>query len=640
MARVFVAIDRAVDKVIVTTGIVGVALNIIIAIFVTLNVFARTVLNINIPGLFDGVIYGLVIFAFLPVAYTLRAGKHIAVDVVTTQLSARTQAVLRISGYLLASIFVFVLGWKAAQWASTLFLSGTQTDTDFLMPKGAFAAVIAGGYFLVQLQIVRMLVRDIRLLRTPKAPSTTTATGLRDKPLLCASLLIIGVIIGVALFIYLNSVVGLFFLLLLLLFAGMPVFFGLGLLGCFGVYALLGSGSLMQIPITAFATVKSFSLAALPLFILGGLILERGGIGKKIFRFAEAWSGRYASASLVATITAGVIFCAISGSSTAVTAVISAVALPTLVKKGYNKAISSGVVGGATVGTIVPPSLGYVVYCVMTEQSIGQLFIAAIIPSAVLFALYYVYVVGLGVVNKKALFENGKIPAELAQRKPVTLNDKLVATKEAIWGILTPVVILGGIFIGIFTATEAAAVLVVWAIIVCIITRQLTWKVLLDATLDTAVTTSMIISIIISAFLLALVVSQLQMSAGLLAFIDQSGLGQAGLIMVLFIALLILGFFMDSPSLKATTLPVFYAPCMALGVNPLWLGIFYQFMGEIALLTPPVGLNLFIMTQMSGIPLARVIKGNIPFVGFMSLTLLILYLFPDLVTWLPSLMMK
>lgn len=640
MLRVFKAIDRALDRLFTGSGAAATGLVLLLAIFVAVNAFARAALRVNIRGLFDGAIYSLLIFTYLGAVYTLKEGKHIAVDVLTSGLSPRTQASLRICSHLVSAVFVIILGWQSWQWADRAFRAKLETAADFPIPQGILISVMVLGMLFLILQIIRSLVRDIGLLSRHKVPDQAPAPVRRDNPLLYVSLFIIGIIIGVALFFLVNPVLGLSFLLLVLLFGGTPVFFALGFLGCFGLYFVVGSSALPQIAIKAYATVSSFPLTCLPLFILGGMLMEDIQVAAKLFRFAELWTGQYASSLLVATILVGLIFCAISGSSTACTAAIAAVAMPLLLARGYGKGVAAGAVGGSTIGTIVPPSMGYVVYGVMTGESIAQLFMASIGPSIVIFAGYFLFVIIRGIVAKKSLFEQGQVPRQISQQVSVSWKDRFLALKDALWGLLTPLVVLGGIYAGIFTPTEAAAILVVYAIMVGLITKQFSWRGLLRATLATTLVTSMVMCIVLAAFIFALVVSQLQVSASVLVFIRETGLGASGLMGILFVLLLVLGFFLDSPSLKVTTLPIFYVPAMALGVNSLWLGIFYQIMGEIALLTPPVGLNLFIIQGISGVPLVDVIRGSIPYILIMILSLAAMLIFPELVTWLPAHMIK
>ncbi len=460
---------------------------------------------------------------------------------------------------------------------------------------------------------------------------------LRENPLLWAVGFLIGMAAGVWLWLAGQEVGGLLLILLVTLFAGMPVFMAMGIVGMVGLFLLIGPMGMKQLPITAYYHLRSFPLTCLPLFILGGLIFEQGQIAKNLFQFFALLSRRFPSSLLVATILVGGVFCALTGSSVGATAVISAVAGSILIGKGYDKAMTSGTIGGATIGTMIPPSIGFVIYGVITETSIAQLFMAAVIPGAVIFGLYILYVIVRGLVAKKSVFEGGVIPKEHFEK--MSWGEVFVAGRKAIWGFLAPVIVLGGIYIGIFTPTEGAAVIVLYSAVISIfVTRTVKFKDIPRVTLKSAHVSAAVLSIIFCAFILALPVSQLRVSADLVSFAKSAGLDAAALLWFLFVILLIFGLFMDAAALKVIILPIFFPVAMELGINPLWLGIFFQVMAEVALLTPPVGLNLYVIQGVTGIPLMTVIKGCTPYVLIMVVAIGIFYIFPELVTWLPSMM--
>ena len=628
--KLFQAIDRGFDRLLAATAGVGAALMILTALAIAVQVFGRFVLNVSIRGLFDIAIYSLVVFPFITMAYVDRRQAHVGVDVITSRLSLKERTMLKAAVYLTALPYPIVFAWKSVEWAGDLFRKGQLTIGVWQVPRGILVTIMAAGMFILALQIIRVLVHTIRSLR-----SITPAP--RDNSWTYVALFVAGIIVGIVLFIYVTPVLGLVFLIFLLLFAGLPVFFTLGLVGMLGLYLFIGQRVLIQAPFVAYEQMNSFPLTCLPLFILGGLIMEQSKTIEGVFKLFELWVGNYASSVLVATILVGLVFCATSGSSTGTTAVISALCLPLLMSRGYNKGLSTGVVGGCTVGTLIPPSIGYVIYSVITDVSVGKLFMAAILPGLILFALIIIYVLVLGKVNKKALFEGGKVPE--IPRQHVTWKAKFIGLKDAMWGLLAPVLVLGGIYLGVFSPTEAAGALVIYAIIISIfVSRSFKWRDLIRVSLKSAETSSMILCIILAAFGLALVVTQMRVSMGLVAWAEAAGLGQLGVLALVFIVLTVLGMFLDAGSVKVITLPTFFPLAMAVGIDPLWFGVFYQINMEIGLLTPPVGLNLFIMQGVTGIPLSTIVKGTMPILLLMLLTLIIIYFFPQLATWLPATM--
>ncbi|MFC1871943.1 TRAP transporter large permease subunit [Chloroflexota bacterium] len=618
------------DKILSASSVISIALMLLLSVLVIGLTISRYVLRINIPGLFDGAIYTLSVFPFLTIAYTMREKRHISVDVLTSKLPQRSQALLMIVTYLVSTLYIIVLCWKGSQWLSDIFRNNVHTEGVFAIPLGIIISVMVFGSFLLMLQMIRVIVQNVHfLLGNPSSEE-------RRKYYWFPSLFfVLGALISTLLFIYVDHVIGITMLGLILLFSGAPVFLALGLVGCVGIFFLVGSNSLIQVPITAYKAIYSFPLSCLPLFILGGLIMEGSGIAGDMFRFFELWTGRLASSTILVTIAAGMMFCAISGSSSATTAVIAGVALPILVSRGFSKSLSCGAVAGATVGTLIPPSIGYVVYSVLTGESIGKLFMAGLIPSVILFSFYFLYVIILSRVNRKSLFENGQIPTQTVVNQ-VTWKDKLLSLRTAAWGLITPIIILGGIYFGIYTPTEAAAVLVIYSIIVAVFIKKTKWQTILKATLRSAVISSMILCIILSAYVFALVISQLRMASALVAYIEATGMSAAAILGIIFIVLMVLGLFVDAAAVKVITLPIFYPVAMTAGINGLWFGVFYQICNEIGLLTPPVGMNLFVIKGITGIPMSTVIRGCLPFVIMMVLTLVIIYAVPELVTWLPN----
>jgi len=621
------------DKILSASGLAAIAIMFLLSVLVFGLTVSRYIFRVNIPGLFDGAMYSLVVFPLLTAAYTLREDRHISVDVLTSNMSGKAKYLLNILVYFIASIFVAVLCWKGTIWLIDTVRNDVYTDGDFVIPKGILLGIMIFGSFLLLLQIYRGVARDIRAFSSESAGD---ASSENSRYFWLPSLFFLaGLTAGLLAFVYVQPAVGIAFIGLVLLFSGMPVFLALGLIGVIGIYFVHGASSLIQIPLTAYRAVHSFPLSCLPLFILGGLIMEGSGIAKDVFRFFEVWTGRLATSTLMVTIAAGMIFCAISGSSSATTAVITGVALPILISRGFDKGVSSGVIAGATVGTLIPPSIGYVVYCVLTGESIGQLFMAGLIPSLILFAFYFLYIFILSKVSPKSLYENRVVPEQIMVVR-IAWKDKILSLKTALWGLFTPILILGGIYLGVYTPTEASAVLVVYAIILSIFIKKVKLEKLIKDTLRSAVISSMILCIISTAYMFALVISQLRVAHSLLAYMQAANLSSGMLLLIIFVILGILGLFLDAAAVKVITLPIFYPVAMAAGINGLWFGVFYGFCNEIGLLTPPVGMNLFVIKGVSDLPLRRVIRGCLPFLAIMTLTLIIIYLFPELVTWLPK----
>lgn len=638
MRKILAAIDSAIDRLMTWMGTVSVVLMLMLSGFISAQVFFRYALSMHLRGLFDLSIYSLIVFTFLSAAFALREGQHISVDIFSVRLPYRSKIGLELCGYVAGMVFISILAWIGWKWARLSFASGVMTISELPIPKGVLImSMVVGSFFLI-LQTIRTISQMTIKLIARESPEPLEKAG--GSALKAAFFFIAGLMICYLIAFYVSKVIGLGLLALLLLLSGTPVFMALGLTGVIGLYLLLGDSALRQTPFIAFTAVESFPLTCLPLFIIAGVIMERGKVVDKVFLLFNYFSGRFVYTPLLATIFAGGFFCAISGSSVATTSLVAAVCLPVLLRQGYSKSLSSGIVAGATIGTVIPPSIGYILYGVITEESIGQLFIAGLIPAATIFSLYVVYIALRSVISKKSLFEPGQTPSRIDEQH-VTWNEKLQTLKKATWGLITPVFVLGGIYLGIFTPSEAAAVMVVYTILVTVfIMRSLTLKQLMKVVLVGAKVSSMILMIIVGAKVFGAVTSQLRIAAELVAFVEKISLSPYLTICLITMALIIFGMFLDAASTMVITLPVFYPLIMTSGFNSVWFGVFYIVVLEIGLLTPPVGLNLYVIKGLSNLDMLTIVRGVLPFVLIMLLSLILLILVPELATWLPGKMVN
>ncbi|MBC8441297.1 MAG: TRAP transporter large permease subunit [Deltaproteobacteria bacterium] len=639
MKKLYKAIDRTIDRILSAMGLISVVLMVLLSLFISTQVFSRYFLNMHVPGLFDLSMYSLIIFTFLSAAYTLREGQQIHVDFLLNHLSDGARAGFRITSYTVSLFFVVILGWISREWAFASFSSGAMTISETPIPKGILISTISLGSLLLFLQIIRMIISS----SIQSSHLFNIKNFFKDKwnnPFFFMAIFIVGLILGLIFTVYVNEIVGICLIALLVLLCGMPVFLALGFVGSIGMYILIGESTTRQLPFIAYKSVESFPLTCLPLFIIAGIIMERGKIVEDVFLFFRSFAGNFISAPLISTILVGGFFCAISGSSVATTSLIAAVSLPILISTGYKKSISSGVVAGSTIGTVIPPSIGYVLYGVITEESIGQLFIAGIIPAAMIFGFYCLYILLRAQINANSLFEKDQVPEKI-QTPDITWKDKLNVFKRALCGLFAPVFVLGGIYMGIFTPTEAAAIMVIYAIIITtLIMKTVKWSQLFDIILIGTKVSSMILIIIVGARIFGALTSQIGIAADLVEYIQAAQISPVKTLLAISAMLVVLGMFLDAASVMVITLPVFYPVIMAAGFNSVWFGVFFIIVLEIGLLTPPVGLNLFIIKGLSNFSMGTIIRGTSPFILILVLSLFILILFPQLATWLPSLMVQ
>jgi len=599
---------------------------VVLAIFVFLNVVSRFI-GIALPWLFSLSVITLVAFTFFTVAYTLGEGKHVTIDVVTVRLPENSRISLEILGYVFCLVFAIIMGWEGTKWLHTAFIRKLITGSDTLstlpVPLWIFILIVPLGAFLLILQSLRLIVKRTYFLVHQQVDLRTTLVPV----VLVITLFLAGLLIAV----YINPIGGLFLSLLVLFLGGTPVAFALAIVGTAGIYLFAGGSSgLPQVPMIAFAATESFPLAALPLFVLISAVVGQAGLAKALFSCTELWFGRVRGSLLIVTIATGAVFCAITGSSVAATAILCLIALPTLLDRGFDARLSCGTVGGASVGSLIPPSTSLIIYGTIVEMSIGKLFMAALIPSLIVFALYALYVILLSFISREKF---GGKPGAASWR------EKVLSLKTAAPLLLLPILILGGIYTGLFTATEAAGFAVIYGLlVVLVILRTLKWKGVKQACLESCTISSMTLFVLVGGLIFATIVSQLKVAPTVVSFAKGVGASQLLVIVIMFLALLIGGMFMSSIALMLITLPVFYPLAMAVGIDPLWLGVFYTICIEVGLLTPPVGVNLFVIKGASDVSFDDIVIGMLPFLGLLTLGIAIIYLFPQLCSWLPSTM--
>lgn len=377
-------------------------------------------------------------------------------------------------------------------------------------------------------------------------------------------------------------------------------------------------------------SMNSSILTALPLFILMGEILFRSGISTRLFNGLVPWLAHIPGRLLHINVAACSLFAAVSGSSAATTATVGKITLDELSKRGYDRSLAIGSLAGAgTLGFLIPPSLIMIIYGVLSDSSIGRLFIGGIIPGLVLALLYTFYIM------VRAKMQPGIVPDV---NESSTLADKLSSLKELFPVLLLVALVLGGIYLGFATPTEAAALGVLGALLLAAGYRSLSLTNFREAALSAVKTTSMICLIISGAAFLSQVVGFVGIARGISSYVAGLDVSPYVLLVVIGIMYLILGLMLDGISIVVMTLPIVLPIIIAAGFDPIWFGIFLVVMVELSQVTPPVGFSLFVIQGISYEPIGTIIKATIPFFFIMLLMAVILTVFPQLVLYLPSLM--
>lgn len=423
-----------------------------------------------------------------------------------------------------------------------------------------------------------------------------------------------------------------FAIMLGLMMLGVHVAVAIFLASALGTMVYLSPAMLSTFGTQLWAVMNDFLLTAIPLFILLGELLLRCGVTQRMYTGLSVLLGRLPGGLLHTNIGASGLFAAVSGSSVATAATIATVALPEFRERGFNERLVLGsIAAGATLGILIPPSVNLIIYGALTGTSVGRLFAAGLVPGLLLVTLFM-----LAIAIICTLFPNlaGTIQAKSS------LKIKLTSLKHLIPPLLVFGVVMGSIYLGWATPTEAAALGVLMALGLAVWNRALSITMLHEAFLSTVRTTAMILLIIVAAFFLKFVVGVLGVPQALTSFVASMELSVLGFLLVLVVFYLILGCFIETLSMMVGTIPIVFPIVMFMGIDPVWFGIFLVLMMELALITPPIGMNLFVVqgVRRSG-SIIDVYWGITPFVVVLLLAVALIIAFPGIVTWLPYLLL-
>ena len=421
-----------------------------------------------------------------------------------------------------------------------------------------------------------------------------------------------------------------FGILFIALASGIWVGFALFIVGFLGMvfFSTLPAGNNMASSL--WATVEKWEYVALPLFILMGEILYRSGISEKLFRALVPWLYRLPGGLLLMNILSCTLFAAVSGSSAATTATVGRITLAELDKLGYDRRIAMGSLAGAgTLGFLIPPSLIMIVYAILAEVSIGKMFMAGILPGIMLSGIYSLYIIYRGI-------RNPEIAPRMKER--YSWQERTLALKDLVPTLILILMVLGSIYAGVATPTEAAALGVLGATAFAFINRQMNHKILFECLLGAVKTNAMIMLIVVGAGFLSRVMGFLGIPAALTTAIIGLHLSPYVLMVLLGLVYVVLGCLLDGFSIVVMTLPIALPMVTAAGFDPIWFGIYLILMVEVSQITPPVGFNLFVIQGLTGEPILRIAVYALPFFFLMLLTTVILTIFPQIALYLPHLM--
>ena len=421
------------------------------------------------------------------------------------------------------------------------------------------------------------------------------------------------------------NTVFLFVLLFVFMSLGMPVAVALGLSSLLTIL-LFASDSLASLSLKLFETSEHYTLLAIPFFILGGAFMTTGGVAKRMIRFANACIGHLRGGLAMASVLACMLFAAVSGSSPATVVAVGSIVIAGMVRAGYPQRLAAGVICNAgTLGILIPPSIVMVVYGTATETSVGKLFMAGVIPGIL-----------LGLLLMVAIYVRARI-IKLPKQPRASMAEVLTSGRDSLWGLLLIFIILGGIYGGIFTPTEAAAVAAVYAFFIAVgVYRDIGFRQVPHVLLEAGKVTVMLMFIVANALLFAHVLTTERIPQAIAETIIGWGMPGWQFLIVVNILLLIAGMFMEPTGIILILAPILFPIATQLGIDPVHLGIIMVVNLEIGMVTPPIGLNLFVTAGITKMSIMQVVHAALPWTLVLLAFLVLVTYVPAISLWLPE----
>lgn len=416
-----------------------------------------------------------------------------------------------------------------------------------------------------------------------------------------------------------------------LMLARVPIAVAMSVPGILGAWYLRGWQPMTTVLDTVvWGHSASYTLSTIPMFVLMGELIFISGISGELFDVFRKWMGALKGGLALATVGASSIFAAACGSSVAGTATMGIVASKEMQKAGYSDSLSSGaVVAGGTLGILIPPSTAFIIYGMLTEESIGRLLIAGIVPGIVLTVLYMLTVYGAVMVKPEL--------GPAAQRS--SWRERLVSLRSILWVAVLFVIVIGGMYAGLFSPTEAAGVGAFGAFVIALVRGRMTWGNLLASLTNTVRVTGFLFAIILGAFILNYFLAITRLPANLASFISGLGWSPIAVMLLILLLYLILGAIMDALAMVVITIPILLPTVKALGFDLIWFGVMVVVMIEMALISPPVGMGCFVLKGVNpSLGMASIYRGSLLFMLPIFVLLALLLAVPDIALWLPRLM--
>jgi C4-dicarboxylate transporter DctM subunit len=431
---------------------------------------------------------------------------------------------------------------------------------------------------------------------------------------------------------------------MVLFLTGMPIAFALAITALVSILMFLGPGQFDLFGKMVFDSLNDFGLLAIPLFVLMGNLFGGSGASRQLFEAGEAWLSRIRGGLAMSSVAASTMFAALTGSSPATAAAIGRVAVPEMAVRGYSARIATGAIAaGGTLGILIPPSVTLILYGIAAEQSIGQLFAAGIVPGIVISVMFCIWVyIAQKLEDRRPARDLGWGGMEHAvpERRRYSWADRFGALAKTLPFLALVVAILAVLYRGIATPSEAAAIGVLLVfVLVAVVYRGITGRQLMNALRESTNQSTMILLITAFSAVVATVLSYLRVPQDLAALVTDADLNKWLVLVLINLILLVMGFFLPPVSIIVMTTPILLPMILSLGFDPIWFGIIMTINMEMGLITPPVGLNLYVLKGIAPqVPLKEILLGSTPYVAVLGVAIALFAVFPDVVMFLPRLL--
>lgn len=605
------------------------AILLVMPLPVFFDVISRLTFAGSIPGVIEIEEFMLAIIVFFGIAFTQVEGEHIRIEFLTSRFSKWMQDILDSFNYFICLLFFFLM-------SSQLIMQGIEKihmqEVSFVLriPVFIFRFITALGALLLAIVIVGDFLRSLRrVLEGGRGPWLIPVLAF-------ACFISIAPVVGLVPSSLGGTTTGILGMCVLFafLFLGMPIGFGMcvtGFLGMIVTYKALPP-SLGMLGIASYNTAAAYMLTVVPLFILMGELAFHSGISEDLFETANKWLGRLRGGLAMSAVAGCAGFSAVCGDSLATAVTMGTVALPGMKKQKYSMTLSTGsLAAGGTLGILIPPSVGFIFYAIVTEESIGKLFIAGILPGLLLTGLFIC-----------TIYFMAKIKPEMAPRgERTSLKEKIVSLKGVVGMLALFILILGGILGGIFSPAEGGAIGAVGAFFYALLRRRVSWQMLVSSLQDTLKITTKLLMILIGVGILGYFLAATRLPFALAEFVTGLQVNRYIVFAAVIIFFIILGCLLNVIPMILLVLPTIFPSIVALAFDPIWFGVITVLVMEMGQITPPIGVNVFAIASVAkDVPMQDIFRGIFPYFLCMIACVVLLVLFPQIALYLPNLFFK